>query len=63
MRAVVMLPMAQTEPMFYNSGSQIVAGGNIQNTALSSPLTSESDVDDLVDIFFDVDVTLNDQPG
>lgn len=57
---VVMLPMAQTDPILYGNGADSAAGNSSQSTMIFSPLTSESDgVEDLGDIFFNVDVSLN----
>lgn len=60
--SVAMLPMLQPEPLLFNSGGQSDEAATAPATVpLPRPpsLTPDSDVDGLVDIFFDVDVAVD----
>lgn len=54
--AVVMLPMVQPEPVILNCGGHSVDGAATPTDTLPPSLTPDSEVDEFVDIFFDVDV-------
>ncbi|XP_047042032.1 nuclear receptor coactivator 2-like isoform X3 [Helicoverpa zea] len=56
-----MLPMVQTEPVHFNCGVSVNVAASPPAT-LPPSLTPDSDVDELVDIFFDVDVAVNTLP-
>ncbi|XP_053608193.1 uncharacterized protein LOC128673996 isoform X3 [Plodia interpunctella] len=57
-----MLPMVQPDPVIFNCGGHSANGATAPSIALPPSLTPDSDVDELVDIFFDVDVTVNTFP-
>ncbi|XP_060803001.1 transcription initiation factor TFIID subunit 4 isoform X2 [Amyelois transitella] len=57
-----MLPMVQPEPVIFNCGGHSANGAAAPSNTLPPSLTPESDVDELVDIFFDVDVAVNTYP-
>lgn len=57
-----MLPMVQSEPLLFNCGGQSVDEAASPSATLLPSLTPESEVDELVDIFFDVDVGVNTYP-
>lgn len=54
-----MLPMVQTEPVLFNCGVHSVNVAASPPATLPPSLTPDSEVDELVDIFFDVDVAVN----
>lgn len=57
-----MLPMVQSEPVLFKCGVQSVNTAVTPPTTLPPSLTPDSDVDELVDIFFDVDVAATTYP-
>lgn len=57
-----MLPMVQSEPLLFNCGGQSVDEAASPSATLLPSLTPESEVDELVEIFFDVDVAVNKYP-
>lgn len=60
--SLVMLPTVQSEPVIFNCGGHPVNGAAAPSVTLPPSLTSDSDVDEFVDIFFDVDVAVNTFP-
>ncbi|XP_047987922.1 uncharacterized protein LOC125227614 isoform X3 [Leguminivora glycinivorella] len=57
-----MLPMVHTEPVLFDFGGPSIDGAATPSPSVPPSLTPHSDVDDLVDIFFDVDVAVNTYP-
>lgn len=60
--AVAMLPMVHTEPVLFNFGGPNLDGAATPSASVTPSHTPNSDVEELVDIFFDVDVAVNTFP-